>query len=479
MNQNWWALTPEIILAGAGLGLLLLDALRPRARGIEFAGLALLAVVASGVASVAQWGYEPASAYAGMVSADRFGVAARLVVLVSAGLAILTARGYLNPRGMDTAEFYSLLLFSTVGMTLLVVSSDLIMVFLAIELLSLALYVMAGLDRRRLESQEAAMKYFLLGAFSSSFLLFGTAFVFGGTKTTNLIVLGTRTAQSAVADFGLLGIGIALVIVGLGFKVAMVPFHMWTPDTYQGAPTPVTAFMAAGTKAAAFAALVRILIGGLNQLRWDWRPPLIVIAVVTIVFASVLAVAQTDLKRMLAYSSIAHAGFIAIGLIAGSRTGVASVLVYLAVYAAMTIGAFSCIMLFSPDDDTNLASFAGLGAKRPAAAGLFAFFLFALAGIPPTGGFFAKFYVFLAAVRAGYTWLAVLAVVASVVAAFFYIRVAVVMFMQEPVESTSAEPSRPAGLLAALAVSGAIVVLAGFVPGFLIDLAGRAVQFAH
>ncbi|HVE91627.1 MAG TPA: NADH-quinone oxidoreductase subunit N [Actinomycetota bacterium] len=479
--ENLNILLPEVVLVGTALLLLVLDGLRPESRGAHFAFVTIVALGVAGWLSWTQWDQDAVSGLGGMVVADRFGVFVRWIILLAAGLATLTAHGHLKPRGLDRAEFYALVLLSTSGMTMLSVASDLVMVFLSIELLSLALYVLAGFDRSRLEAQEAAMKYFLLGAFASAFLLYGIAYVFGASGTTNLLRLNGIVASSGIEDFRLMGVAVGLLAVGFGFKAAMVPFHMWTPDAYQGAPTPVTAFMAGGTKAAAFAALIRTLLGAMEGLRWDWRPPLIALALLTIIFASIVAVAQTDLKRMLAYSSIAHAGFIAIGIVAASRTGIAAVLLYLLVYTAMTIGAFACIMLFRDGggERTHLAQLAGLGSRRPGAAALFALFLFSLAGIPPTGGFFAKFHVFLAAVKAGYAWLAVVAVVASVVAAFFYVRVAVVMFMQDPAdddEQTGLDRSR--GLRAALAICVAIVLATGVKPDVFLNVAERAVRFA-
>jgi NADH-quinone oxidoreductase subunit N len=324
------------------------------------------------------------------------------------------------------------------------------------------------------------MKYFLLGAFASAFLLYGIAFIFGGSGTTNLLRIRLIGSIGGLDDFQLVGVAVALLVVGLGFKAAMVPFHMWTPDTYQGAPTPVTAFMAGGTKAAAFAAIVRTLDVSLHSLRWDWRPPLSLLAVLTLGVASIVAVAQTDLKRMLAYSSISHAGFIAIAVAAASQSGVAATLLYLFVYTAMTIGAFASIMLFREGqaERVHLAKYSGLGVKRPAAAALFAFFLFSLAGIPPTGGFWAKWYVFFAAVRAHYTWLAVVAVAASVIAAFFYVRVAVVMFMQDPDPDDDMPLDNALGLRLALGICAAVVIAVGVAPSFFLSLAAKAVSFA-
>jgi NADH-quinone oxidoreductase subunit N len=476
---NWTTLLPEMALVGGAIFLLLIDAAKPSQRGPHLAFITFVALVGSGVLAAMQWGHGFTSALGGMVVGDNFGVFARFIILGAGALATLTAPAYLHRRGLDRAEFYALLLLATAGMTLLAVSSDLIMVFITVELLSLALYVMAGFERGRLESQEASMKYFLLGAFASAFLLYGIAFVFGGTGTTNLLRIRTETSLGGVADFRLVGLAVALLAVGLGFKAAMVPFHMWTPDAYEGAPTPVTAFMAGGTKAAAFAALIRVLVLAVPELRWNWQGPLAALTVLTVVFASIVAVAQTDVKRMLAYSSISHAGFVAIAVVAASRSGVAAALVYLLVYTAMTIGAFACVMLFRDGDGerVHLAKYSGLGVRRPAAAVLFAFFLFSLAGIPPTGGFWAKWYVFFAAIRSHHAWLAIVAVGASVIAAFFYVRVAVVMFMQDPPEGDEMELDRSVGLRIALGLCLLVVIAVGVAPGFFLHLAEKALPF--
>jgi NADH-quinone oxidoreductase subunit N len=491
-TTGWTTLLPEVALVGGAILLLILDSIAPGQRGRHLAIIALLALGAAAVLTASQWGEPPMFALGGMVVQDGFGVFIRWVIIGAGALATLTAPGYLAPRLLDKAEFYALLLLSTAGMTLLSVSSDLIMVFLSIELLSLALYVMAGFERTKPEAQEASMKYFLLGAFASAFLLYGVAFIYGGGGTTNLLRLRVVASVGGLDDFRLAGVAVALLAVGLGFKAAMVPFHMWTPDAYQGAPTPVTAFMAGGTKAAAFAALARTLVVSLGDLRWDWQPALAILAVLTVGFSSVIAVAQTDVKRMLAYSSIAHSGFIAIAILVANQAGIAATLLYLLVYTAMTIGAFASVMLFLEPGSSgaagahggeltervHLAKYSGVGVKRPAAAALFAFFLFSLAGIPPTGGFWAKWYVFFAAIRANYTWLAIVAIASSVVAAFFYIRVAVVMFMQDPDPADEVPLSQSMGLRVALAACAAIVVAVGVAPEFFLRLAEQAASFA-
>lgn len=478
---NWTVLLPELALVGGALLLLVIDIVSPRRRGVHLAVITFAVLVLAGWLTYRQWNAGSVTALADIVVQDRFGVFARWVILGVAALTTLTAHDYLRPRGLDKAELYALLLLSTSGMTLLVVAADLILVFLAVELLSLAIYVMVGFERTRADAQEASMKYFLLGAFASAFLLYGIAFVFGASGTMNLLRLSDLLAAAGVDEFRLMGVAVAFLAVGLGFKAALVPFHMWTPDAYQGAPTPVTVFMAGATKAAAFAVLLRILVGTMPQLRWDWQPPLAVLTVLTIVVASVLAVAQTDMKRMLAYSSISHAGFIAMGVVAASQSGTAAALMYLLVYAAMTVGAFGSIMLFreGAGERVHLSKYSGLGVKRPFAAAMFAFFLFSLAGIPPTGGFWAKWYIFFAAIRADYMWLAVVAVLGSVVAAFFYVRVAVVMFMQDPVEGDDMPLGRSIGLRITLAICALVVLLVGVAPAWFLSLAEQAVVFAR
>jgi NADH-quinone oxidoreductase subunit N len=345
-------------------------------------------------------------------------------------------------------------------------------VFLSLEVLSLSLYVMAGFSRRRLASQEASMKYFLLGAFSSAFFLYGIALTYGATGTTNIVRVGFTVEQIAAgssSSLPLLLAGAALLAVGFGFKVAAVPFHMWTPDVYQGAPTPVTAFMAAGTKVAGFAALLRVAFLALAPVGELLTPALWALAALTMVVGSVLAIAQTDMKRILAYSSIAHAGFVLVGVVAANRQGITGAMFYLAAYAAMILGAFGVVALVSRrgEEQTSLVAYEGLYRRSPVLAALLTLFLLSLAGIPPTAGFVAKLLVFQAAVIAGHWALVVVAVLASVVAAFFYIRVIVVMYMQEP-EEAAAIPTRPVPGIA-LAVTAALTLVLGVFPGLLLD----------
>jgi len=462
---------PELILVGTAVFILLLDAIYPREDQRRLALLSLAGLAAAAAYSVYLWSWvndprHPGSVLGDMVAADRFAVFFRLVLLGVAALAVLLSYHYLDRAGEARGEYYPLLLFATAGMTLIASSADLILVFLALEILSLSLYLMTGFSLRRLASAEASMKYFLLGAFSSAFFLYGIALAYGATGTTNLSGIAGKLS-GPVAPLAL-GLGAAgLLATGFGFKVAAVPFHMWTPDAYQGAPTCVTAFMSAGTKVAAFGAFLRVFNVAFNPLIADWRPFVWAIAAVTMVVGSVLAIAQSDVKRMLAYSSIAHAGFILVGVTAASQRGIEAVMFYTAAYAAMILGGFGVVMLVSTkgERDTSLGAYAGLARRSPFLAAVLALFLLSLAGIPPTAGFIAKVAVFGAAIQSGYWPLALIAVLSSVIAAFFYIRVIVLMYMQEPSDAAPIERAPVAEI--GIAVPAALTLLFGVLPGLL------------
>ncbi|MCW2498387.1 MAG: dehydrogenase subunit [Frankiales bacterium] len=378
-------------------------------------------------------------------------------------------------------EVYPLAMFALGGMLLFPACNNLLLMFVALEVLSLPLYLLAGLARRRrLLSQEAALKYFLLGAFASAFFLYGVALLYGYAGSVDLGDIATATAQPGKSDT-LLFLGIALLAVGLLFKVGAVPFQAWTPDVYQGSPTPVTALMAACTKVAAFGALLRVFYVGFGTAGWDWRPMMWVVAILTMVGGAVLAVTQTDVKRMLAYSSVAHTGFLLVGVIALNRNGLSGTLFYLLTYGFTTIASFAVVGLVrdSSGEATHLAQWAGLGKKSPLVASVFALLLFALAGIPLTSGFMAKFAVFKAASEGGATALVVVGVIASAITAFFYARVVVLMFFQEPsVEGpTVAVPSMLTAVTIALGV--AVTVVLGVFPQPVLDLAGKAALFVR
>ncbi|WP_208853493.1 NADH-quinone oxidoreductase subunit NuoN [Streptomyces bacillaris] len=394
--------------------------------------------------------------------------------------------------GFTTTEVFPLTLFSVAGMLVFPAANDLLTLFIALEVFSLPLYLLCALARRkRLMSQEAAVKYFLLGAFSSAFMLFGIALLYGYAGSLSYATIA-NVVDGAVLEIdpalagtmgndALLLMGGALILTGLLFKVGAVPFHMWTPDVYQGAPTPITGFMAAATKVAAFGALLRLLYVALPGLTWDLRPVLWAVAIVTMVGGAVVAITQTDIKRLLAYSSIAHAGFILAGVIATSPEGVSSVLFYLGAYSFVTVGAFAVVTLVrdAGGEATHLSKWAGLGRRSPLVAAVFAVFLLAFAGIPLTSGFSGKFAVFKAAAESGAGALVVVGVISSAIAAFFYIRVIVLMFFSEPKADgpTVAVPSPLT--MTTIAVGVAVTLVLGLAPQYFLDLAGQAGVFVR
>ncbi len=414
---------------------------------------------------------------------DQFGVDGFSLVItgVIASAVVLVAfllDDYLRREELDGPEMYVLMLLSASGGVVMAGANDLIVLFLGLETLSIAVYIMAAMHARRSESQEAGLKYFVLGAFSSAFLLYGIAMVYGATGSTNLIEIRIFLDSVVLVDDGLLMAGFALLLVGLGFKVAAAPFHSWTPDVYQGAPTPVVAFMASAVKVAGFAALVRVFVVTFGGYSSDWQPAVYALALLTLVVGSVLAVAQRDAKRMLAYSSISHAGFILVGVQASSPEGTASVVFYAVAYTFLVIGSFGVLTVVSGRGDraTSLDDLDGLAARRPALALAFTIFLLAQAGVPLTTGFVAKFEVIGAAVEARSYWLAIAAMVTAVVSAFLYLRIVLSMYVGTADESPADDGSRvhPA---AALAIGVALVITLGFgiVPGPIDELARDAV----
>ena len=484
---------PEIALSVVALFLLVFDAVLGHLFGDKKLHLPVLTTIGFVVAIViAQRTWVdiadkgPELQLAGMVAVDRFSLFVKVALAGFGLLTVWAGREYLRRDALEESEFYALLLFAVAGMMLMAAAADLMVMFIALETFSLALYVMVGFRRRSLASQEAAMKYFLLGAFSSAFFLLGIAFAYGAMGSTNLYgaVAGNEAGivsylqTSPVSEAGLLVVAVALMIVGLGFKIAAVPFHMWTPDAYQGAPSPVTGFMAAATKLAAFAALLRLLDVSLFQLRDDWRPLVIGVAIITMLLGSIFAVMQEDLKRILAYSSVAHAGFVLTGVIAANDKGVSGSLFYLAVYGITILGAFAIIAAVGGRDEryVRLSDYKGLFYRRPALAGALTLFLLSLAGVPLTSGFVAKLVVFGAVIEAGYAWLAAIGMIGSAIAAFFYLRVLVVMYMQEPDETQERTPSMPVAAITVGLAAAATLVL-GLYWGPLYDIARQATLF--
>jgi len=467
----WRSIAPELALVGGGLLTLLIDAFRPRVRRDVLAALTLASV------GLAAWftfdlHNRRAVVMQGTYAVDGVSLFAKLILLATCAMAVLISYHYLTRRRIHRGEYYPLLLFATAGMTLLAAANDLLLVFIALEVLSLPLYVLAGFARRDDGSQESALKYFLLGAFSSAFLLYGIALMYGATNTTSISGISQVVAT---AEPRLVFLAMGMLAIGFCFKVAAVPFHMWTPDVYQGAPTSVTGFMAAGTKAAGFAALLRVFLVAFGPLQWDWRPVLWIIAVLTMVVGAVVAITQTEIKRLLAYSSIAHAGYVLVAVIAATRDGTAAALFYLLVYAFMTLGAFAMVIASAPGgrERLSLSDWTGIGQRHPLFAGVMTLFLLSLAGIPPTAGFMAKFFVFSAAVSSGETGLVVVGVLTSAIAAFFYLRVIVAMWLQDP--DPGAMPLGPSpALVAGLAVAATVTIALGVWPQGLIELARNA-----
>jgi NADH-quinone oxidoreductase subunit N len=474
---DWAPILPELILVGTGLVAMMYEALARRSERSIHLAISLVGLLGAAWAAAVLWHWSGApTVLAGSVAADRYAVVSRLLLLAIAAMGLIYGTHYFGRTPeQERGEFYPLVVFATAGMTLLTASADLIVMFLALEILSLSLYVLTGFSSR-VESNEAAMKYFLMGAFSSAFFLFGVAWAYGATGTTAIgpiaHALAARTTGQPIALMAFV-----FLAAGFAFKVGAVPFHMWTPDVYQGAPTPVTAFMGAATKSAAFLALIRVLDVAFQPLTWDWTPVIWVLAAVTIVGGSILAIAQTDVKRMLAYSSIAHAGFILTGLTAPNQIGIQAAMFYLISYAAMVLGAFGVVMLVSGrgEDHTDLASYTGLARRRPLLAGLMTLFLLSLAGIPPTAGFMAKVGVFGAAIGAGHWSLVLIGVLASVAAAFFYLRVIVLMYMQEPGTASVPVGEAPAWLAHAAVMIPAVLTLAfGVFPQIVLGVIEKA-----
>jgi NADH-quinone oxidoreductase subunit N len=431
-----YAISPLLILAGWATLLVLVDLFIPSERkGIT----ALLAAIGLALAmgfSLSQFGHQ-VSAFHDKIVVDGFAVFLEVIVLSSGLLGIAMAYDYLKRMNIERSDYYTLLLFSVSGMLLMAMAADLIVVFLALELLSIPLYVLAGFARPRLESEEAALKYFLLGAFAGGFVVYGVALSFGATGSTALSGI-VAAVQSGSANLPLLTVGAALILVGLGFKVAAVPFHMWTPDVYQGSPTAVTAFMAVGAKTGGFAALLRVFMLAFPALAGSLVPVLWALAALTMILGNFIAISQNNIKRLLAYSSIAHAGYILMAVVTfgqgrAAADAVASALFYLVAYAFTSFGAWAVVITLEKAENKGLElqDYAGLGRKYPALAAAMAIFMLSFTGVPPTLGFVGKFYLFRSVLEGGYVGLALIGVLTSLISAYYYLRVVVIMYMQE------------------------------------------------
>jgi NADH-quinone oxidoreductase subunit N len=462
---------PELVLSVFGILIMLLDPTLPRATGKKTLGLIALVATLAGLAATCIQAQNYGDAFFGMVRVDAFSVFFHFVILLIALVVILTSFDYLEVQQIHSGEYYGLVLFGTVGMLLMTSAIELVLIFIALEISSISTYILAGFRRRTAESSESSLKYFLLGSFATAFFLYGVALVFGATGTTN--VYGIAKALQTQPSL-LVYLAVALMFVGLGFKVASAPFHVWTPDVYEGSPAPVVALMSTGPKAAAFAVLLRVLFAT-GAPGWFWM--VWVSAALSMTIGNIGALVQNNIKRLLAYSSIAHAGYLLVAFAAAKQTGISAAIFYAASYAAMNVGAFAIVSHISSRGEryVSLDDYAGLGRRSPVLAGILTIFLLSLIGIPITGGFFAKFYVFSAALQANLVGLTIIGVINSAIAAYYYLRVIVYMYMRdERVEA--AVPRIPAGLGIGLAISLIATIYLGVLPGRVLEYALRGAQ---
>jgi NADH-quinone oxidoreductase subunit N len=500
---DYLAIAPMIVIFAAAIVSVLVEAFVPRgARRFIQLLLVFGALITAGVLIVLAAGTRTVTAgLAVVIDGPALVLQGTIVILAILGAALMAERSLdsvgdafaarasslpgsedekqFTQRGYLQTEIWPLTLFAVLGMMLFVSANDLLLMFVALEIMSLPLYLMTGMARRRrLLSQEAALKYFLLGAFSSAFFLYGAALIYGFSGSISFPEIA-QAITSKPSESLVLMIGLAMLLIGLLFKIGAVPFHQWVPDVYQGAPTPVTGFMAATVKVAAFGALLRILYVAFGGVRWDWEPIVWIVAIITMLLGAIVALVQGDIKRMLAYSSIAQAGFMLIGVAAASPAGLASTMFYVIAYGFTTIGAFAIIAMIrdANGEATNISAWSGLGRKSPVVASAFAIFMLGLAGIPLTSGFVGKFAVFAAAIDAGATWLVIVGVVASAIAAFFYVRVIVVMFFSQPNENTAYVVIPSAFTTVALSAGVAVTVILGIVPQPVLDLVTNADVF--
>ena len=473
--QSLVPIYPEAVVITVALMVLLLDFFVDKdsksllgwfsLAGIVIAAFATFRLMGAGVSG---------SFFSGTFNLDPFSIFFKFVFFIACGLGILVSINYLKSQNIHRGEYYSLMLFATSGMMLMASAADLITLYLGLELMAMSIYILAGFMRHDNRSNEAAIKYLLLGAFSSGIMLYGMSLLYGITGTTNLseILAFLRTAD---LNNPVIYLAMIMLIVSFGFKVAAVPFHMWVPDVYEGAPTPVTAFMSAGPKVAGFAVLLRVFLYSLEPLHTHSTAIISGLALLTMAVGNIMALSQTNIKRMLAYSSIAHAGYALVGLAAGGPEGAASVMLYVCIYALMNMGAFGVVIMLrkAGERGEEIADFAGLGKTNKTAAFLMLIFMFSLTGIPPTAGFIGKFYIFKSAVQSGLVWLAVAGVIFSSISAYFYLRVIMVMYMKEPKESI--ELTTSPSLALALAISVTAVIYIGVLPSELLDYARASI----
>ena len=467
-THDFYNILPELVLTAGALLVLIADVLLPRRSGNALAGVTLV-VLSATLASLVPFTNTHEVVAHGLLAVDRFALFFKILFLVAAAVTVLMSVRYLEVEGASPGEYYFLVLCATLGMMIMAGGIDLITIFIGLETMAISFYVLAGFIKTNQRSNEAAVKYFLLGAFSLGILLYGMSLMYGLSGTTALRVMAPVFVGQERDP--LLVLAVILVAAGVGFKIAAVPFHMWAPDVYEGAPTPITAFLSVGSKAASFAMLLRIFLEGLPTMNADWRLLFEGLAIVTMTVGNLAALTQTNVKRMLAYSSIAHAGYLLIGVVAGTSRGVSAMLIYLFVYSFMQLGAFTVVVLLRRRDvvGDELKDFSGLGFRHPFAAFAMLLFMLSLGGIPPTAGFMGKFWLFGAAIDAGYVWLAVVGVLNSAISLYYYIRIVVFMYLKK--ETIGSEPTTSAALGLALGVAVVATIVLGVYPRLLFEVA--------
>lgn len=448
--------TPEIIMTISATVLLILELIFKNKGVLAFIAVAAAAVVFYIIPS------SHGQTFGGMFISDTYSTYFKLIFMINLVLTILISLKYIQREKAEYGEYYSLLLFATSGMMLMASAKDLIILYLGLELMALSTYILAGIKRHDIKSNEAAIKYFLLGAFSSALLLYGISLIYGMTATTDIYKIAEHLKTTEITTTLLLST--ILILVAFSFKIAAAPFHMWAPDVYEGAPTSITAFMSVGPKAAGFAVMGRVFYTAFQNIQTDWTSILIGIAILTMAVGNILAIVQTNIKRMLAYSSIAHAGYMLIGIIPGTQESMSAMMVYMLIYAFMNIGAFAIVILLEKGEE--LSDYEGLSKSHPLVAALMLVFMFSLTGIPPTAGFIGKFNIFMAAIKAGYTWLVVIAVIFSAISAYYYLRVVMNMYMKEMKQEAAIAPSPSLGL--AILITVLMVFVIGIMPSVVI-----------
>jgi NADH-quinone oxidoreductase subunit N len=462
---------PELFMAVLALVLLLADLFLFKKKGV----LAALSILGVGVVAFTLIG-SSGSTFGGMFISDGYSSFFKIIFFINLILSVLISIKYIGIERVNYGEYYSLITLSTLGMMVMASAADLIVLYLGLELMALSTYILAGFIRHDIKSNEAALKYFLLGAFSSAFLLYGISLIYGLTGTTDIRAIASYITEKGLVGNPALSLSMTLFAVAFGFKIAAVPFHMWAPDAYEGAPTSITAFMSVGPKAAGFAVLGRVLMIAFATLKFEWILILIPLSILSMAVGNIVALAQTNIKRMLAYSSIAHAGYALIGIIAANRDGLASMMNYLMIYAFMNMGAFAVIIMLRTEGfkGDTITDYEGLAKTHPFLSALMLIFMFSLTGIPPTAGFIGKLYVFMSAINAGYTWLVLVAVVFSVISAYFYLRIVMYMYMREPKVEVATSKSGTLGV--ALGVTAVMVLAIGVYPSYLVNLAKAALS---